>query len=83
MRFQAVNRCLMASVWWGSDFRLSTLARSGLILVRCRLPKQTKTQHLFIPHPPVPGVRDLPLAFDPFRPGGIRRRFRPSRPSVV
>ena len=25
MRFQAVNRCLMASVWWGSDFRLSTL----------------------------------------------------------
>ena len=31
MRFQAVNRCLMASVWWASDFRLSTL---GLILVR-------------------------------------------------
>ena len=30
MRFQAVNRCLMASVWWASDFRLSTL---GLILV--------------------------------------------------
>ena len=30
MRFQAVNRCLMASVWWVSDFRLSTL---GLILV--------------------------------------------------
>ena len=30
MRFQAANRCLMASVWWGSDFRLSTL---GLILV--------------------------------------------------
>ena len=29
MRFQAVNRCLMASVWWASDFRLSTL---GLIL---------------------------------------------------
>ena len=30
MRFQAGNRCLMASVWWASDFRLSTL---GLILV--------------------------------------------------
>jgi hypothetical protein len=30
MRFQAVNRCLMASVWWASDVRLSTL---GLILV--------------------------------------------------
>ena len=30
MRFQAVNRCLMASVWWASDFRLSSL---GLILV--------------------------------------------------
>ena len=30
MRLQAVNRCLMASVWWASDVRLSTL---GLILV--------------------------------------------------
>ena len=33
MRFQAVNRCLMASVWWVSDFRLSTLRALGLILV--------------------------------------------------
>ena len=33
MRFQAVNRCLMASVWWASDFRLSTLRALGLILV--------------------------------------------------
>ena len=30
MPFQAINRCLMASVWWASDFRLSSL---GLILV--------------------------------------------------
>ena len=25
MPFQAVNRCPMASVWWGSDFRLYSL----------------------------------------------------------
>ena len=30
MPFQAMNRCLMASVWWGSDLRVSSL---GLILV--------------------------------------------------
>ena len=30
MPFQAINRCLMASVWWGSDLRVSSL---GLILV--------------------------------------------------
>ena len=33
MPFQAINRCLMASVWWASDFRLSSL---GLILVRSK-----------------------------------------------
>ena len=32
MPFQAINRCLMASVWWGSDLRVSSL---GLILVLC------------------------------------------------
>ena len=29
MPFQAKNRCLMASVWWASDLRVSSL---GLIL---------------------------------------------------
>ena len=47
MPFQAINRCLMASVWWASDFRLSSL---GLILVV--RPRTTKVEARTAPATP-------------------------------
>ena len=43
MPFQAINRCLMASVWWASDLRVSSL---GLILVDCAAAERTQVYPL-------------------------------------
>ena len=56
MRFQAATRCLMASVWWGSDLRLSTL---GLILVT-----QVPAADLMIPEQRARLSRESQSGFD-------------------